>query len=251
MSDYPFSLKGKTILVTGASSGIGKACAIEIARAEAKTCIITGRNTERLEETAKRIRDYCKAEIIKADFSDISAIETLAEEVGKLDGVVLSAGMNRIKGIRFVNEKDINDIFNVNCFSSIHLIRFLLKKKKLNNPSSVVVVSSISGSGNFAAGNSVYGASKSAITAYTKYAAVELASKGIRCNTIHPGRIETPLINSGIMNEEELRNDIAKYPLKRYGQPEEVAYAAIYLLSDAAAWVTGSEITIDGGRSLV
>ena len=84
-----------------------------------------------------------------------------------------------------------------------------------------------------------------------KYAALELAPKGIRCNAVHPGRIETPLIHSGITSEEDIARDIQRYPLGRYGRPEEVAWSIVYLLSDAAAWITGTDLVIDGGRSLV
>lgn len=126
----------------------------------------------------------------------------------------------------------------------------LVKRKKLKNPSSVVFTASISGYSNVAPANGVYGASKSALSAYMKYAALELASKGIRCNAIHPGRVETPLIYNGVTDEEAIKLDMAMYPLGRYADPKEIAWSIIYLLSDAATWITGTDLVIDGGRSL-
>ena len=131
------------------------------------------------------------------------------------------------------------------------LVKQLMKKKKLNSGCSIIFTASISGFNNVSVGNGIYGASKSALSAFMKYAALELAPKGVRCNAIHPGRIETPLIHNGVTGEEEIRKDIEKYPLRRYGKPEEVAWMATYLLSDAATWITGTDLVIDGGRSLI
>ena len=130
------------------------------------------------------------------------------------------------------------------------LMKYLVKKKKLKNPSSVVFTASISGYNNVAPANGIYGSSKAALSAYMKYAALELAGKGIRCNAVHPGRVNTPLIENRLISQEDMLKDLEMYPLKRYAQPEEVAYAVIYLLSDAASFVTGSDLVIDGGRSL-
>ena len=114
----------------------------------------------------------------------------------------------------------------------------------------MVFTASITGYNNVAPANGIYGTSKSALSAYMKYAALELAGKGIRCNAVHPGRINTPLISNRMLTEEDVAKDVEQYPLKRYGEPSEVAYAIIYLLSDAASWVTGTNLVIDGGRSL-
>ena len=130
------------------------------------------------------------------------------------------------------------------------LLKYLVKKKKLRNPSSVVFTASISGYNNIALANGIYGTSKSALSAYMKFAALELAGKGIRCNAVHPGRVNTPLISSSWLTKEDVIKDIEQYPLRRYGNPEEIAYAIIYLLSDASAWVTGTNLVIDGGRNL-
>lgn len=251
MSLSPFRLDGKRILVTGASSGIGRAAAIECARAGAAVCILTGRNEEELHHTAELIPSSTLTEICVCDLTDSAAVERMVKEFDAIDGVVCNAGINRMRTLPFCTEKDLADIFNVNCFSPILLMKQLIKKKKLSAGASVVFTASISGYSNVSVGNSVYGASKSALTAYMKYAALELAPKGIRCNAVHPGRIETPLIHNGVTDDEDMRRDIERYPLRRYGRPEEVAYSIVYLLSDAAAWITGTDLVIDGGRSLV
>lgn len=246
----PFSLENKNILITGASSGIGRSTAIECSK-QGASCILTGRNIEALEETSKKLRPDCKFIIQPCDLTDSSQLETLVENCNLLDGIVVNAGINHQKLIQFSGKKDFDEIFDINCFSPILLIRSLLKKKKLNKNASIVFTSSISGLSNFSIGNATYGASKNALTTFMKYLAVELASKGIRCNAVHPGRIETPLLQKNLLDKETLEKDISKYPLKRYGKPEEVAYAVIYLLSEASAWVTGTSLVIDGGRSLV
>lgn len=251
MGSNPFSLEGKTILVTGASSGIGRATALEISRAGASQCILVARNQERLEETASMLAAGCDSSILTCELTDKSQIEDLVAKLPKVDGVVLNAGINKMLPVGFINDKDLNQIFDTNCFAPMLLLRQLVRKKKLANPSSVVFTCSISGYTNVSLGNAMYGASKSALSAFMKYAALELAPKGVRCNAVHPGRVETPLIHSVGTDEKDMVNDMARYPLGRYGRPEEIAYAFVYLLSDAAGWITGMDLLIDGGRSLV
>lgn len=244
----PFSLIGKTILVTGASSGIGRAVAIECARMGA-IVVLTGRDETRLQETLSRMTGEGHR-IVCGDLSMAEGIDAVVAQVPEMDGMVNAAGISMLKPAIALKEKDLQNVFGINCFSPMLLTKALVKQKKLRNGSSLVYISSISGRSNIATALSTYGASKSALSAYVKYAALELSGRQIRCNAILPGRIETGLLQNGTMSEEELQQDIARYPLKRYGQPEEVAQAAIYLLSDAARWVTGTELTIDGGRSI-
>lgn len=246
----PFSLEGKTVLITGASSGIGRACAVEISKSDASRCFLTGRNRKELESTKQSLHPGCESEIIICDLLKQEQIDELCNHLPLLDGVVVNAGINRQKTLRFISDKDTEEIFKTNFFSTIWLIRGLMKRKLLSKEASIVFIGSVSASQNVSIGNAVYGASKSALNAFMRYAALELSGKGIRCNAIHPGRIETPLLQTGIMSDEEIKKDIKKYPLKRYGRPEEIAYGVIYLLSDASKWITGSELTIDGGRSL-
>lgn len=245
----PFSLEGKTILVTGASSGIGRAVAIECSKMGA-VVFLSARNDARLRETLDAMEGNGH-QIIVADLTDEEAIKDLVEQVPQLDGVVCAAGISMLKPIQVLSEKDIQTIFATNYSAPVLLTKTLVKKRKLNNEASLVYISSVSGNGNTATALSLYGSSKSALNSFAKYAAMELSGKKIRCNTICPGRIETNLLQNQTMSAEDLEKDIAKYPLHRYGKPEEVAQTAVYLLSDATKWITGTSITIDGGRTLI
>lgn len=250
MKGSPFSLEGKTILITGASSGIGRAISVVASQFGAAKCVLTGRDLSALSETASRLDANCEVQVVQADVLDESNLEALTSQLPRLDGIVFNAGVNKASTLQFVKNEDIETIFETNCLSTIRLMRLLLKKKLIAKDASIVFIGSISGTDNVSIGNALYGASKSALATYMRYAALELSPKGIRCNAIHPGRIETPLIQNSLMTPEDVIADQQKYPLKRYGLPEEIAYAAIYFLSPASAWVTGSELTIDGGRSL-
>lgn len=250
MNYNPFSLDGKTILITGASSGIGRATAIECAAMGASCCVLVARKEEALCQTASLMNQECEIMVRVCDVSDVQAVDEMVRALPRLDGVVCNAGVNKMQPVQFCNESDIERIFTVNCFSPMWLLKQLVRKKRLNKPSSVVFTASISGHTNVSPANGVYGASKSALSAYMKYAALELASKGVRCNAVHPGRVETPLIHA-ITDEDAIKADLHKYPLGRYADPKEIAWSIVYLLSDAAAWITGSNLLIDGGRSLI
>ena len=126
-----------------------------------------------------------------------------------------------------------------------------MKKKKIKKGCSIVFISSISGVRVSYIGGSIYSASKGAVNGLVKSIAIELASKSIRVNTITPGMINTHILDSGEITEEQLKEDVRRYPLGRYGEPEEVAYAAVYLLSEASRWTTGSNLLIDGGYTLL
>jgi NAD(P)-dependent dehydrogenase (short-subunit alcohol dehydrogenase family) len=249
MNYNPYSLKNKTILITGASSGIGQATAIECSKAGAKV-VITGRNEERLNETFLSLNGDGHLQII-SDLSISSEIDKLVDFVPFLDGVVYSAGAVKFMLTQFINEKELNKILKVNTIAPILLTKQLVKKKLLKKPASIVYISSTSGNENTTVGLGMYAISKSALTTFMRHAALDLASKGIRCNGINLARVVTRLIQSNVMADpQQIQNDLNDYPLKRYGKPEEIAYGAIYLLSDASAWVTGSSLLIDGGFSL-
>jgi NAD(P)-dependent dehydrogenase (short-subunit alcohol dehydrogenase family) len=251
MTNYnPFTLKGKTILVTGASSGIGRAAAIECSKAGAKV-IITARNEERLRETHSQLTDAEEQpEWILADMQKDEDIQSLVEQLPMLDGVVCNAGISINVPIAFIDREKIQQVLDVNTVAPILLTRQLIKKKKVAKGGSIVFTSSISGNNTVTVAHEMYSASKTAITGFMRNAALDLAVKGIRCNAVHPGMINTPMVHSGKYSEEQLQKDMENYPLHRFGEPEEVAYAMIYLLSDAAAWVTGHSLVIDGGLTL-
>lgn len=245
----PYSLEGKTILITGASSGIGRATAVECSKLGA-TLVLSGRNEDRIRETLAMCDNPNKHSFLLVDISNEEGVRQLVSDLPLIDGCVSNAGVGKTVPISFISEDKLKDLFRIDCFSSILLTKELVKKKKLAKKSSVVYTLSIAGNYNILPGNSIYGTAKTGLSAFVKYAAVELASKGIRCNAVSPGMVNTPLVKSTRVSEEDLKNDMEQYPLKRYGEPEEIAYAIIYLLSDAASWVTGSNLVIDGGRSL-
>lgn len=248
MPDHPFTLKGKTIFITGASSGIGRSVAVECSRMGAKL-IITGRSRQRLHETAEMLSGEGHRQHI-ADLSDSAEIIELTDQLPELDGVVSNAGISKLLPVQFIDEAALNELFRINTVAGILLTRSLVKGKKLKNPSSVVYTSSIAGVENVSPGNSIYSASKGALNGFMKNAALELARKGIRCNSVNPGFVVTDLTRNGVLTGEQHKKHMEKYPLKRFGRPEDVAYAVIYLLSDASAWMTGTGLRIDGGFTL-
>ena len=250
MENYynPFSLSDKTILVTGASSGIGAATAVECSKMGAKM-LITGRNGERLQKIHSELHGNDHKYII-CDLTISSDLDKLVSEMPQLDGIVISSGIGEIVPIKFCKREKFNKIFDVNFFAVTELCRLLLKGKKIASEGSIVTISSIGGNRVQSFGESIYGASKAALSAWMRYLALEAASKGIRVNCILPGMVKTPLTAPTTLTQEQLDADMNKYPLKRYGEPHEIACAAVYLLSDATKWVTGTSLVIDGGISM-
>jgi len=246
----PFSLEGKTILVTGASSGIGRGIAIECSKMGASV-VITGRNSIRLNETFKSLIGNNHIQIV-ADLSISEGIESLVENCPQLDGCVNNAGIPKLVTVKYIQRESLNEILAINTIAPIMLTSTLVKKKKLNKSSSVVFISSISGVCISTLGESTYSASKGAVNGFVKGAAIDLASQKIRVNSINPGLIKTDILElaNEVFSEEQIQEKLKSYPLKRIGQPEDVAYGAIYLLSDASSWVTGVNIVIDGGFTL-
>jgi NAD(P)-dependent dehydrogenase (short-subunit alcohol dehydrogenase family) len=245
----PFSISGKKIFITGASSGIGRCIAIECSKLGAKL-IITGRDRTRLQETFNALDGDEHVQII-ANLSESADISRLVTEVPLVDGVVHSAGITKILPFQFLKEEDINAVMKVNFVAPTIITQLLLKSKKLNKGASIVIISSISGVYCSSVAESIYSASKGALNGIVKAMAIEFAIKSIRVNSVNPGIIQTPFFSNGPITDEQLSEGVKKYPLKRYGKPEDVAYAAIYLLSDAAAWVTGSNLLVDGGYTLL
>lgn len=244
----PYSLKNKTILITGASSGIGQATAIECSKMGARL-IVTGRNEARLNETIASLEGEQHTSIL-ADLTQPEDIELLVGQINNIDGLVLCAGAVATYPFMFVTRDKLDNIFNINFFSPIELLRMLVKKKKLTRSSSVVFVSSVGGVYAVTPGNSIYGASKNALHAMMRSCALELSGKKIRVNSVNPGMVETPLIKIEAFSKEDIEKDLSKYPLGCYGRPNDVAHGIIYLLSDASSWVTGTALVIDGGVSL-
>lgn len=248
ISYNPFNLKDKTILVTGASSGIGQTTAIQCSKMGAKV-IITARNEVRLKKTLSQLEGDGH-EMIMSELTNKEELEALVGKAHDLDGVVLCAGRAMTSPFMFNTRDKYDDVFNINYFAPVELLRLLLKKKKINKNASIVFVSSIGGVMGYSLGNSIYGATKASIHSTMKFCAKELAPKGIRVNSVNPGMVNTPLIGGGSISEEQYKADMERYPLKRYGEPEDIANGIIYLLSNASSWVTGHALVIDGGITI-
>lgn len=243
----PFSLKCKVVLVTGASSGIGRGIAITCSKMGAKV-ILNGRNLQKLEDTLRHMEGDCH-HIFAGDITDKMSLLSLVCELPKLDGVVHCAGIGQRIPCKMLSEDNVNQLMDVNFKAPVLLQSELLKQKKISKGASIVFISSIaSWSPSYA--NSVYSASKGAIASYANCLALELAPQKIRVNCISPAMVWTDLIMTDGIDKDLLKEDEKKYPLKRYGTPEDIANLAVYLLSDASSWMTGSNIEITGGGKL-
>lgn len=247
MSYNPYTLEGKRVLITGASSGIGRATAIECSKLGA-SCVLCGRNEERLQETLSMLEGSGHV-TIAADLLKAEDLQRISASCDKLDGVVLNAGINLMAPIYFLKEEDVNQVFATNTLAPMHLMQALLKARKINAKASLVFTSSIDAL-NPDVSSSAYAASKAALTSFMRSCAKELAPRQIRANAVHPGLVETGMKHNGMVSDEDLEKNKELYLLKRYAHPEEIAWAIIYLLSDASAFVTGSVLTIDGGISI-
>jgi len=168
-----------------------------------------------------------------------------------LDGLVNCAGILKTLPFQFTNADSLTEVMNVNIIAPTLLSAQLVKKKKLAKNSSIVFISSISRNACVAAGNTIYSASKAAVNGLMKNMALDLASKGIRVNCVNPAMVETHILDADTISTKQIEEEKKRYPLKRYVQPVEIAYAVIYLLSDASQWITGINIIMDGGYTLI
>ena len=240
----PFSLDGKTILVTGASSGIGRGIAIACSKMGA-TVILNGRNKIRLDETLAQL-EAGEHKIVPADLTNSESASRMIAELPTLDGVVHCAGIGQRVLCKVATEKEVDSVMDINFKAPVLLQTELMKHKKINKGASVVFIASIS-TWSPSIGNAFYSASKAAIVSYANCLALELAPRKVRVNCISPAMVWTDLIVQEGVDEDQLKADEQKYPLKRYGTPEDIANLAIYMLSDASTWMTGSNVKISGG----
>lgn len=246
----PFSLEGKTILVTGASSGIGREIAVVCSQMGARI-VISGRSEQKLDETLQNLKGNGHIKIV-ADISKEEDIENLANVVPSLDGFSNNAGITKVVLVKHIKRATLNDILTTNTIAPIILTQLLIKKNKIKQAGSIVFTSSLSGVYCVHYGESMYAASKGAIYGFAKGAALDLAKVNIRVNSVCPGIIQTELFQTNaVLTPEELEEKQKFFPLKRFGQPKDVAYAVVYFLSDASSWVTGSDLKIDGGYTLI
>ena len=246
MSD--FSIKGKKILITGATSGIGLEMAKKFSLIDAKLHLL-GRNQNKIINLQKQLslqNVKTNHKIIQGDLNlDLDYIES---KIDKLDGIVFNAGIVDYKPLKFLNKEDLLHIFNTNYFSSIFLLKQLIKKRKINNQGSIVFISSISAKLGVA-GTTAYAASKASVDSSVRVLANELSKNMIRVNSVAPGIIRTPLLDNNIFNEEKYKLEEKKYPLG-LGLPIDVVNSVQFLLSDASRWITGSTLELNGGYKL-
>lgn len=241
----PFHLQEKIILITGASSGIGKQIAISVNRMGANV-IITGRDKPRLVETLGQLKGK-KNKMILADLIKDEDVKQLVQQLPGLDGIVHCAGVVKPFPIKFISTDSLHHIFDVNYNAQVLLMAQISRQKKLNKGASIVFSSSIAADHPYK-GGALYAGSKSALEAFSKVIALEFSGLGVRSNCIASAMVKTPMFevaeNQG--TKERMDEHIKKYPLG-VGYPEDVANAAIFLLSSASRWMTGRTITLDGG----
>lgn len=237
---HPFQLRGKRVLVTGASSGIGRAVAVECARAGA-TVVASGRHEERLGQTLALLEGEGHG-AIEADLTDPVALAALAGAVGELDGVVHAAGIDGVAPVRMLRQGFMQGVLDANFLAPLMLTQRLLGARSLRNGASLVFLSSIAAHTG-TAGVGPYSATKAALEGMIRCLALEIAPRAMRANALAPGMVDTPLVNA---DRDWLDRKAAMYPLG-LGRPEDVAYAAIYLLADVSRKVTGTRLHLDGG----
>lgn len=243
--DYnPFTLTGKTILVTGSSSGIGRGIAIACSRMGA-TVILNGRNHLKLETTLGQLEDGGH-QIVAADLTNSESVARMVEQLPVLDGIVHCAGVGQRVLCKMATEQDVDSVMDANFKGPVLLQTALMRSKKINKGGSIVFIASIS-TWSPSVGNAFYSASKAAIVSYANCLSLELAPRKVRVNCISPAMVWTDLILQDGVDETVLKEDEKKYPLKRYGTPDDIANLAIYMLSDASTWMTGSNVKINGG----
>ena len=237
----------KTILVTGASAGIGRGIAIACAGMGAQV-VLTARNAERLQETLSMLEGEGHSYIV-ADLTIETQRAALVNQLPMLDGVVQCAGVGSRVPCKMLSQEDLDHVMKPNTEAPMLLQALLLSEKKIQKQASVVFIASAAATMP-TAGNAVYSASKAAMVAYAKCLALELAPRQIRVNCISPTMVWTDLALVGA-STEQLTEAEKQYPLKRYGQPEDIAHLAVYILSDASQWMTGSDIQITGGSQVL
>ena len=246
MSFDPFSLSGKRVLVTGASSGIGRQIAISCSGMGA-VVVATGRNSARLDETMGRLHGDGHI-AVAADLTDAAQRKTLVAAAGKVDGIVLAAGMSRLVPFRMTSEKHLDETFRNNTFAPLLLTQAMVAARQLSAGGSIVFIASI-GSHVGPVASTAYAASKAALLGAMRSIAQEVGGKAIRANCIAPGYVRTPMLEGLGQAGGQLDALVELAPLG-LGEPEDVANAAVFYLSDASRWITRTYFVVDGGLTI-
>lgn len=246
MSEDAFSLAGKRLLVTGASSGIGRSIAIACAGRGA-AIVATGRDESRLGETRNALAGDGHAAVV-ADLNDADGRDRVVAASGQLDGVVHSAGISRLSPMRLATPQHLADVWRINYEAPMLLTQKLLAKNLVAANGSILFMSSIAAYIGVA-GVGAYSGTKAALIATMRCMAMEVAKRGIRVNCLAPALVETPLLAATESVVASLDEQRAAYPLG-FGKPADVANAAVFFLSGASRWITGTTLVMDGGLTI-
>ncbi|OUP07127.1 short-chain dehydrogenase [Mediterranea sp. An20] len=251
----PFSLEGKRILITGASSGIGRQCAIDCSKIGA-TVILLARNEEGLKETLAEMESSERHCYFSVDLSITGNLEQLVKDIvnrkGTIDGVINCAGISSVTPLTLVTEDLFSKYCNVNIFSAINLTKEVVKRGHFSKKGcSIIFISSIMGCVG-EKGKTLYSATKGALISASRSLAYELAIKQIRVNVVSPGAIMTPInMEQPYMKDPDLRTILEKKHLLGLGKTTDISQTCIFLLSDASRWITGQNIIVDGGYTVI
>ncbi len=249
MEYNPYSLEGKTILVTGGAGGIGS----EVGRVCSKLgarIVLTDNREDALQSALSSLVKVDGGEhlAVNADLTNADELNALVDQIPEIDGFVCNAGVMKLVLTQFITEEELTRIQSINLNAPILLTKALLKKKKIRKGGSIVFTASAAGVFRVSMGNAIYATTKCGIDAFMRTVALEYGPKGIRCNSVNPGMVETALI--GTFTEEQKEKEKLNYPLRRFAQPEDIAQGIAFLLSDASSFVTGTALKIDGGMTL-
>jgi NAD(P)-dependent dehydrogenase (short-subunit alcohol dehydrogenase family) len=248
-SDNPFSLVGKTILVTGASSGIGRSCAVEFSKLGARLILVARRDAQ-LRETLRMMAGdghHIEPYDLTSGEEIVPWMKALAAKSGLLDGLVHAAGISTTLPVRATSQDTFRNIISVNLESAFFLCKAFRQRGVCNHTGSVALIGSVMSLVG-QPGLTAYCASKGALVTMAKSLSLELAAERIRVNVIAPGYIHTPMMEvvENSLPEKAMKSLRANHPLGT-GRPEDVAYAAAFLVSEAGRWITGTTLVVDGG----
>ena len=249
MGYNPYSLEGKTILITGGAGGIGSEVARVCSRLGARI-VITDIREDALQTalaTLDKVEDGDHL-AITADLTNADELNSLVEQIPEINGFVCNAGVMKLVLTQFITEEELSRIQKINLNAPILLTKAILKKKKMKRGGSIVFTASAAGVYRVSEGNAIYATTKCGIDAFMRTVALEFGPKGIRCNSVNPGMVETALIGS--FTDEQKEKEMLNYPLRRFAKPVDIAFGVAYLLSEVSSFVTGTALKIDGGMTL-